>query len=220
MLKIPVYNFITGEKKGEMNVSPDVFGLKMNSALVHQVYVVISGNQRSAIAHTKDRAERSGSGKKPWKQKGTGNARVGSVRSPLWRKGGIIFGPTSDRNFTKNINRKMKSKAVLVTLGEKLRNEKMKVVNEIKLEGDKTKLFAASLKKLSVNRSVLVALSPEEKKMEQFCRNLKNVIVRMTSDLNVYDLLNTSYLLLSEKSIDFIEKKQKESGKNNKSSEK
>jgi large subunit ribosomal protein L4 len=208
MLKIPIYNFKTGEKKGDKSVSAEVFGQKFNHALVHQAYVAITANRRTVIAHTKDRSERSGSGKKPWKQKGTGNARAGSVRSPLWRKGGIVFGPTKDRNFSKNINRKMKSKAVLLVLGEKIRSAKIKLVDEIGLEAEKTKNFAEALKKLSLDRSVLVALSPDEKKMAKICRNIRNVEVRETRNLNVADLLDTEYILISEKSIEMIEKKK------------
>ena len=99
-MKISVYN-ITGEEVEKMEVSENVFGVKKNDALIHQAMLAIQSNQRQVLAHTKNRGDRAGSGIKPWKQKGTGRARVGSVRNPAWKKGGVAFGPRNDRNFTK-----------------------------------------------------------------------------------------------------------------------
>jgi large subunit ribosomal protein L4 len=209
MIKVPVYNFETGEKKSDKSLPEAVFGLKLNPALVHQAYQAIAGNRRQVIAHTKDRAERAGSGKKPWKQKGTGNARVGSVRNPLWRKGGVVFGPTKDRNFSKNINKKMKQKAVKEVLSEKIRNGKLKLVAEYTVAEDKTKKFAESLKKMGLNRSIFVVLNPEEKKFQKISRNISGCKVEMVADINVFDLLNYDNLIMSVASADFIAKKDK-----------
>mgnify|MGYP000319854323 CR=1 FL=1 len=104
MIKIQVKNLL-GEKVGEMELSQDVFGVKKNEELLHQVMVARYANQRLPIAHSKTRAERSGSGAKPWKQKGTGRARFGSIRNPIWRGGGIVFGPRGNENYTKKISK-------------------------------------------------------------------------------------------------------------------
>ena len=123
MAKYPVHN-LAGEKAGEVELSDAVFGLKRNDALLHQVFVALAANQRSPIAHAKNRAERAGTGKKPFRQKGTGSARQGSSRSPLNRKGGVVFGPSKERNFKKDLNKKMKRKATALALSGKVESGK------------------------------------------------------------------------------------------------
>src|SRR5512140_3774542 len=110
MTSVKVYN-LAGKEVEELKLSDSVFGLPVNADLVHQVAVAQSGNMRQVMAHTKNRGERAGSGKKPWRQKGTGRARVGSVRTPVWRKGGVVFGPTNERNFKKDIPKKINRRA-------------------------------------------------------------------------------------------------------------
>jgi len=171
MITIPVYNQ-EGSKVEDLNVSEKVFGLTANDALVHQVYVAISGNQRTAIAHTKDRGERAGSGKKPWAQKGTGNARAGSVRSPIWRKGGIIFGPTKERNFTKDVPKKMNQKAIKIVLSQKIGQQELMVIDSMAFAEKKTKIFQEMLKNLKIGKKVLVGFMPEEKLFEKMSRNI------------------------------------------------
>ena len=133
MIKFPVHN-LKGERVRELELSPSIFGLPKNDELLRQVYTVQAANRRRVIAHTKDRAERAGSGRKPWRQKGTGRARAGSVRSPIWRKGGITFGPTRNRNFKKDIPQKMKRKALLIVLSGKARDKELVVVENLKIE--------------------------------------------------------------------------------------
>ena len=132
-----------------------VFGVQKNDALLHQVYVAQYANRRQVLAHTKDRAERAGSGKKPWRQKGTGRARVGSVRSPIWRKGGVIFGPTKDRNFKKDVSKKMNRKALAVALSGKLADKEIVIVDSLKMKEAKTKLMNKSLEALKLKGSLL-----------------------------------------------------------------
>jgi len=206
MITIPVYNQ-EGTKVEDMNVSEKVFGLTANDALVHQVYVVISGNQRSPIAHTKDRGERSGSGKKPWKQKGTGNARVGSVRSPIWRKGGIIFGPTKERNFTKDIPKKMNQKAIKIVLSQKIEHQELVVVDSMNFADKKTKVFQVMLKNLKIGKKALVGYMPEEKEFEKMSQNIASVQNTVTANVNVFDMLNNKYVLMSKASIEYLDKK-------------
>jgi len=207
-IKVAVYN-IKGEKVGDINLSEAIFGLPANNALLHQVYVSQAANKRIVIAHTKDRGERAGSGKKPWKQKGTGNARVGSARTPVWRKGGVVFGPRKERNFKKKINKKMARKAVQVALSEKARSNNLLVLDEMKLKEKKSKEFFRILENLKIKGSALVGFSDKEKKYSLASRNIKNVHNILVNNLNVSDLLNRKYLLLSKESIKFLENKYK-----------
>lgn len=139
-LKIKVYNQNV-EPVGEIELSPGVFGVKSNPALVHQAAVAQMANQRKVIAHTKTRSEVRGGGRKPWAQKGTGRARHGSSRSPIWRGGGVTFGPRNDRNFKVRINKKMKQNALLMALSDKAANNNLAVVDKFSLPEFKTKFF-------------------------------------------------------------------------------
>lgn len=208
MSKVSVYN-LKGDKVEDIELSKDVFGLPENDALVHQAYVAISSNQREAIAHAKDRSERAGSGKKPWKQKGTGNARTGSVRNPIWRKGGVTFGPTKDRNFKKDINKKMKVKAVKTVLSGKARSKSLIVLDKLDLAEKKTKEFAKGLKNLKANGSSLIGFSDKEKDYYLFCRNIEKVDGVPTRNLNVFDMLNHKNLILTKDSVKYLEEKFK-----------
>lgn len=206
MAKFPVYN-LQGEKAGEMELSPKVFGLEKNDALLHQVFVAMQANQRSPIAHAKNRAERSGTGKKPFRQKGTGSARQGSSRSPINRKGGVVFGPTKNRNFSKDLNKKMKSKATLLALSGKAKSEDLIILADYNLAEKKTKEFAKAFDKLKIKGTKLVLFSEAEKELRQFCRNIAKAEVSLAKDLNVLDILNSKKLILSKDSVKFLEEK-------------
>lgn len=206
MMKTIVYNF-EGKKVKDIELSESVFNVPLNTELLHEVYVSMDANQRVAIAHTKGRGEVAGSGRKPWKQKGTGKARVGSVRSPIWRGGGIVFGPTKDRNFKKKINKKANAKAILMAISEKLRSEKLIVVDKMEAVNKKTKDIASGLKLLNLKGSILVNLSEEEKDTYLYSRNIKNVKCIPVNNLNVLDILNHKSLVLSEESVKYLEKK-------------
>jgi len=206
MAILPVYNR-EGEKTEDFEVSEDVFNIKKNDDLVHQAFVTIASNLRIAIAHTKNRGERSGSGKKPWKQKGTGNARVGSVRNPVWRKGGIIFGPTKDKNFSKKINKKMNQKAIKIVLSGKARQKEIIVLEELDLKEKKTKEFARIIKNLKLKNKILFGFMVSEKNLNRYSRNIENIANIATQNLNVFDMLNNKYLLLSKDSVKYLDKK-------------
>ena len=208
MPKAAVYNS-EGKKIEDIELSLDVFGLKKNDELLHQAYVAIQSNQRQAIAHTKDRGERSGSGKKPWKQKGTGNARVGSVRTPVWRGGGVVFGPTKDRNFKKDINKKMMRKAILLALSAKAKSEDIKILDKIEISEKKTKEFANIIENLKIKGNSIIGFSEKEKDFKLYSRNLKKVNNIFTSNLNVFDIMNHKNLILSKESIKYLEEKYK-----------
>jgi large subunit ribosomal protein L4 len=206
MTKVPVYN-LEGKVTGELKLDDSVFGLPKNNDLINQVYVALRANARQALAHTKTRGERAGSGIKPWRQKGTGRARVGSVRTPIWRKGGIVFGPRNNRNFSKKVNRKMNAKAVGVVLSGKLKDKELIVVDQIDFKEQKTRVVAAALEKLKLKGRTLMAFSDKEKNIMRLSRNIRNVNNILISQLNVLDMLNHKNLMLSQDSVKYLETK-------------
>lgn len=208
MAKLKVYN-LEGKEVEKMDVSDSVFGLKKNDDLVHQVYVAILANQRKVLAHTKTRGERAGSGIKPWRQKGTGRARVGSVRTPIWRKGGIVFGPRNDRNFTKKINKKMNTKAITLVLSGKTTDNEIIVVDNMNFPQKKTKEMAKALKNLKITGKTLIAFSEGEKGIKIISRNLERIVNIMVNQLNVADMLKNKNILMSKESVKFLENKYK-----------
>lgn len=207
-MKVSVYN-LEGKEIEQLELADSVFGLPSNDDLVHQVYVSLAANKRQILADTKTRGERAGSGIKPWKQKGTGRARVGSVRTPLWRKGGVVFGPTSDRNFKKKINKKMNAKAIAITLSGKLKDGELKVIDRIEIEEKKTKKMAESLKSLGLSGRILMAFFDNEKENMAASRNLKQVKNISTRQLNVLEMLDNKNLVLSKESVKYLEEKYK-----------
>ncbi|MDP1845458.1 MAG: 50S ribosomal protein L4 [Candidatus Moranbacteria bacterium] len=207
-MKFPVHN-LKGEKVKDIELSSSVFDLSANDALLHQIYVAQYANRRQVLAHTKDRAERAGSGKKPWKQKGTGRARVGSVRTPVWRKGGVVFGPTKDRNFKKDVPKKMNKKALAIALSGKVRDKELFLVDSLKADVVKTKMMKEALESLKISRSALMGFSKDEKEMMKASRNLPKVDNILVDNLNVFDILNHKYLVISEKGVKFLEQKYK-----------
>jgi large subunit ribosomal protein L4 len=207
MPKIQVKNTL-GKDVREETLSEVVFGQVSNDTLLHQVYVAIISNLRQVLAHTKDRSERAGTGKKPWKQKGTGRARAGSVRSPLWRKGGVTFGPNKNRNFSKATTAKMRQKATMIALSEKVRSGKLVVLENFDMKEVKTKLAAEALEALGVaGRSAVIAFTTEEKKVERAFRNITRKTLTTTETLNVKDLLDHEYAVLSVDSLPLLEKR-------------
>jgi large subunit ribosomal protein L4 len=205
-MKIEVHN-IEGKKVENMEISDLIFGLPKNDDLVHQVSVSLAANKRESIAHTKTRGERAGSGRKPWKQKGTGRARVGSVRTPLWKKGGIVFGPRSDRNYKKKINSKMNVKAILLVLSGKARDKEICVIDKMEIAERKTKEVAKLMKNLKILGKTLIVFGEKEKNMMIAGRNLKDAQNISLNQLNVLDMLRSRNLLVSKDSIRKIEEK-------------
>lgn len=205
-MKIPIYN-LEGKEVEKLELSEAVFGIKRNDDLIHQAYVAIRSNQREVLAHTKNRGERAGSGIKPWRQKGTGRARVGSVRNPLWKKGGVAFGPRKDKNFSQKINKKMNAKAILMVLSGKIKDKELFVVDKFNFTGKKTKEAAKALANLKISGKALLAFAQSEKDLRLVSRNIKKATNILTDQLNVADMLQNKFLLMSKESIQFIEKK-------------
>lgn len=204
MTKIPVFS-AEGKKLEDAVVSEKVFGLPANDDLLHQAYTIIAGNLRIATAHTKNRAERAGSGKKPWKQKGTGRARVGSVRSPLWRKGGITFGPRNERNYTRLLNAKMRKKATAVALSGKVRDNMCVVMEMPDAEIAKTKDMVKLLSGMKLTGSILLGMSREEAGMLRPLMNIEKVEGVFAEDLNVFTVMNVKNLILTKQAVQVLE---------------
>ena len=195
----------TGKEVGQTRLPLEIFGVKMNQDVVHRVVLAQRANQRQITAHTKDRSEVRGGGKKPWRQKGTGRARHGSIRSPLWRGGGVTFGPRKERNFKQKINKKMRRKALFMVLSAKAKDNLLVILSDLKLEKPKTKLIAEVLKQLPAkDSSCLFALPGMDQPLIRASRNIANVRPVQTKDLNVIDLLSHKYLLMPKESINVL----------------
>lgn len=197
MISVKLYS-TEGKVVGTKELSEGLFAAAPNDTLLHQVYVALTSNLRPNIAHTKNRGERSGSGIKPWRQKGTGRARIGSVRAPHWRKGGVVFGPRTERNYTKQVPQKMRQKAALVALSEKIRSHRLFLLENFVFSESKTKSFARLKKALGVaEKSMLVGFSPAELSRARIVRNIPRTESVLATDLNAKQLLDREYLLLT-----------------------
>ena len=208
-MKYQVYNQ-KGEDAGTILLPKKVFEVDLNNDLVHQVVVSQAANRRRVIAHTKDRKQVSGGGRKPWRQKGTGRARHGSIRSPIWRGGGITFGPTKERVFKKKIPQKMKRKALFMVLSTKAKNKLLLVLDKLAIEKAKTKQAAGLIKDLRANikhfktGTILITIPENDKNIILSFRNMVRVEVKQASDLNALDLLSFKYLIMPKESVKVI----------------
>ncbi|MFA5087245.1 MAG: 50S ribosomal protein L4 [Candidatus Paceibacterota bacterium] len=191
-----------------------IFGVPMNANLVHQIITSQLANRRQNIAHTKNRADVSGGGIKPWKQKGTGRARHGSIRSPLWIGGGVALGPRNDKILSKTIPQKMKRKALMMVLSSKANDGYLIVSDEISITEAKTKKAIEFLNQNSVyGESCLIALEKMDKNIILAMRNIPRVATIQAKDLNCLDLLSHRYLIISKKGIEEIKKTFKKADK-------
>lgn len=213
-MKVKVYNQ-EGEAKGTVELPDSVFGLKWNADLVHQVVTSQAANRRPTIAHTKSRGEVRGGGRKPWVQKGTGRARHGSIRSPIWIGGGVTHGPRKERSYKKKINKKMARKALYTVLSAKARDKEIVVLDDLKFEQPKTKyaasLFAALQKqkdpgRIMKGRGVLIALSGKDDSARRVLRNLPYVGIDEARNLNAWEVMQYKYILFSKDSLGVFKK--------------
>ena len=214
-----VYNQ-KGTKSGEISLPESVFGLSWNNDLVHQVMVSMMSNERKPIAHTKDRGDVRGGGKKPWRQKGTGRARHGSSRSPIWKGGGVTFGPTNEKNYTKKINKKMRSKALLVVLSQKLKDGEILFIDKLEIKEPKTKIAKTifesfgkikGFEKMVTKKknSAFIVLGDKDENVIKSFRNFSNIKLGELRNLNILNILNNKYLIIEnpEEAIKFLESK-------------
>ncbi len=182
----------------------EIFEVKINSDLLHQVVLSQQRNRKQITAHTKIREEVRGGGKKPWRQKGTGRARHGSIRSPLWKGGGVTFGPRKDEVIERKIPTKIRRKALLMALSSKASGNEIFVIDSLKMEKPKTKTMAELFGKL-FKGSGLVVISENDKNTVKSARNINKIAVLAASDLNALDLLNNKFLILEKNAIKKIE---------------
>jgi large subunit ribosomal protein L4 len=211
-----VYN-IKGEKTGTIEIPESIFGVPWNADLVHQVVVGMQANTRTPIAHTKDRGEVRGGGKKPWKQKGTGRARVGSSRSPIWKGGGVTHGPRNDKIYTVKINQKARQKALLVVLSRKMKDGEIIFLDSLEMQAPKASSGKAVLVALGKNFSgfskaknaALIALPVAHTGTMKSFSNFGNVSVEEVRNLNPISILSSKYLVVAnpEAAIEMLSKK-------------
>lgn len=210
MIKVDVYNQ-EGKIIGKQTLNAKVFGIEVKPEVIHQVVVAMRSNARHPWAHAKIRSEKRGGGRKPWRQKGTGRARAGTIRSPLWRGGGVTFGPRNVRNYFKKINKKLKQKAILMCFSDKAQKKNIYVLDKLEMKNIKTKVFNTILQKLikgkdKHNKKVLLALEKKDELVIKSARNISNIKTTPISNLNILDLLRADYLLTTKAGIKAIEK--------------
>ena len=194
-----------GEKVKDIKLNDNVFGIEPNDVVLHDAVVLAMANSRQGTHSTKTRAEVSGGGRKPWRQKGTGNARQGSIRAVQWRKGGIAFGP-KPRDYSKKQNRKERRLALKSALTYLARDNDIIVVDSIKFETNKTKEMVNFLTKLNVNdNKVLLVINELDENVCLSSRNLGNVLVALPSEVNTYDVLNCDNMVITSEALKNLE---------------
>ncbi len=204
-ITLPVVN-LSGEKVGEIKVSADVFGIKEeNEQVVHDAVVTEMANARQATAKTKKRHEVSGGGKKPWRQKGTGRARAGSTRSPIWVGGGTVFGPDGNQSYKRSQNKKAHELALKTVLSDKVKEKTIVVVDSLALEEVSTKKFALILKTLGCVGKTLLVDDTEDPKLVLSSTNLPSIKCVSVDNIGVYDLLNANHFMISKEALVALE---------------
>ena len=203
MAKVQVLN-LKGEKVKDLTLKDEVWNIEVNESVMHDAIVLSQASLRQGTASTKTRSEVSGGGRKPYKQKGTGNARQGSTRSPQWPGGGIVFGP-KPRKYNKKQNRKERRLALKSALTSKYKDKELVVVENLNLESNKTKVFNEILKNLKIDGKALVVYSLDNENLFLASRNNENVAVLSPEEVNVLDLVATSYLLIDEEAVKKLE---------------
>ncbi len=203
MPKVDVYD-LKGKKVSDIELADSVFGIEPNENIVHSVLVNYLANQRQGTQSTKTRAEVSGGGKKPWRQKGTGRARQGSTRSPQWIKGGIALGP-KPRSYRYTVNKKERRLAIKSILSSKVLEKELTVVDKLEVKEIKTKVMAKALTDLKVEGKTLIVLPENNKNVYMSARNIEGVKTITANNVNVFDLLKYTNLILSVDTVKKLE---------------
>ena len=215
-MKVDLYNQ-EAEKIGKIDLPDQIFNIEANPDLIHQVLTVQAASGRKPLAHAKGRGQVRGGGKKPWRQKGTGRARHGSIRSPIWKGGGVTHGPLKEKVYSKKINKKAKRKALFMALSSKANDNQLAVLDNIHLDGAKTKKmneilnkFSASLpgyKKGKKKQDTILLVQPEaNKNLAKAANNLSFAKLVKADNLNILDVLENKYLVLFKEAVLVIEK--------------
>jgi large subunit ribosomal protein L4 len=203
MPTVAVYN-TNGEQVGQINLKQEVFGVDVRKDILHRVVTMQLANKRVGTASTKTRSEVRGGGIKPWRQKGTGRARHGSIRSPIWTGGGIVFGP-HPKSYRISIPKKIKRLAMKSALSSKVVDNEIIVLDEIQMDQPKTREFVKILNNLNVTDKALVVLANKDENVEKSARNIPGVKTTLANTLNVYDILNCGRLILTKGAVEKVE---------------
>ena len=199
MIKVDVVNTL-GKKVGDVEVSENVFGQEYNEALIHQVIVAQLANKRQGTKSALTRTEVRGGGRKPWRQKGTGRARQGSIRAPQWIKGGVVFAP-KPRDFSKKVNKQMKELALCSALSAKLKANEIVVLDGIKVTAPKTKQIASVQKSLGLDKKTFIVTKEADANLVLACRNIPAVTLADVALINVYDIVRNDKLVITKDAI-------------------
>ena len=202
MAKVAVYN-MKGEEVGSLELNDAVFGAKINEHLVHMSVVQYLANKRQGTQKAKTRSEVRGGGRKPWRQKGTGHARQGSIRAPQWKGGGVVFAPTP-RDYSFKLNKKEKRAALKSVLTSKVNDSKFIVLDELKLDEIKTKKFQEVLENLKVSKA-LVIINDNDQNIVMSARNIPKIKTALTNTINVYDILKYDTIVVTKDAVATIE---------------
>ena len=203
MANVSVYN-MEGKEVGKLDLSDAIFGVEINEHLVHMAVLQQLADKRQGTQKAKTRSEVSGGGRKPWRQKGTGHARQGSIRAPQWKGGGVVFAPVP-RDYSFKMNKKEKRAALKSALTDKAQSNNLIVVDELKFDEIKTKKFAEVMNNLKATRKALVVLADNDKNVVLSARNLAEANTTLTNTLNVYDIVNAKTLVLTKDAVTKIE---------------
>ena len=203
MPKVDVYD-IKGKKVSDVELAEAIFGIEPNEAIVHSVLINFLANQRQGTQSTKTRSEVSGGGRKPWRQKGTGRARQGSIRAPQWIKGGIALGP-KPRKYTYKVNKKEKRLAIKSVLSSKVLENQLVVIDELPFKDIKTKQMVSALEKNKVEGKTLIMLPEKNEAVQKSARNIEGVKTTLVNTINVYDLLKYNKLVITLDTVKKLE---------------
>lgn len=203
MPRVQVYD-MSGEKLKQMNISKEIFGIEPNEVVMHAAVVNYLANQRQGTQSTLTRTEVRGGGRKPWRQKGTGHARQGSIRAPQWRHGGVALGP-KPRDYSYSLNKKVKRLAMKSALSSKVIDKNLIVLDRLSLEEYKTKAVINMFKALEVNGKALIVMPEVDKKVIKSANNIPGVKTTLVNTLNVYDILNHDNLIVTVDAVKKIE---------------
>ena len=203
MANVSVYN-MEGKEVGKIDLNDAIFGVEVNEHLVHMAVLQQLADNRQGTQKAKTRSEVSGGGRKPWRQKGTGHARQGSIRAPQWKGGGVVFAPVP-RDYSFKMNKKEKRAALKSALTDKVLNNNVVVVDELKFDEIKTKRFAEVMNNLKATRKALVVLADNDQNVVLSARNLAEANTTLTNTLNVYDIVNARTLVLTKDAVAKIE---------------
>lgn len=197
---------VDGEKIGEIKLKEEMFNAKINKHIVHQIIKRYLAEKRRGTASTKGRSEVSGGGKKPWKQKGTGRARAGTIRSPLWTGGGVVFGP-ENRDYGYAIPRKMRLVALKSVLSDKVKNDNLIILDKIELKNGKTQDITSIFDKLQIEtgKKIIIVIDKDDEKIKRAVHNLQNAMVITANKLNTYDLVNYQKMLITKDALKVVE---------------